>query len=156
MFLIIIIIIIIINNNLHNALSKSKAILYADDTTVYLSGKTINTLYNDMNKDLSMLAEWFLANKLAINVSKTNYMFFTKHKQVNLPNIELKINNEPITRTPTFRFLGIYLDGNLNWKDHTNACKLKMSKALYAIRSISDFLPMGILQMLYHTLVYPH
>ena len=61
-----------------------------------------------MNKDLSMLADCFLANKLAINVSKTNYMFFTKHKQVNLPNFELKINNEPITRTPTFRFLGIF------------------------------------------------
>ena len=56
-------------------LNKSKSILFADDTTVYMSGKLINDLHRNMNKELEVLAEWFHANKLSLNVSKTKHYF---------------------------------------------------------------------------------
>ena len=51
-------------NNLSFCLKQNKTTLFADDTTVYISGNHITKLYNDINKELKVLADWFHANKL--------------------------------------------------------------------------------------------
>ena len=53
---------IIYTNDLPNCLQYSKAILFADDTTVYSSSKNIQYLYTSANTDLQSLAEWFREN----------------------------------------------------------------------------------------------
>ena len=36
----------------------------------------LDELYHKMNNDLDCLFDWFKANKLSLNIAKTNYMFF--------------------------------------------------------------------------------
>ena len=50
---------------------------FADDTTVYTSSHSIETLFFDANSKMNMLYNWFCANELYLNASKTNYMLFT-------------------------------------------------------------------------------
>ena len=50
--------------------------MFADDTTAYMSGKLIHDLYKDKNRELEVLADWFHANKLYVNVSKINICYF--------------------------------------------------------------------------------
>jgi len=69
---------IVYTNDLPRCLNLTKSILFADDTTVYLSFKTY--LYTTTNNELLNLTDWFRANKLSINISKTNYMLFTYHE----------------------------------------------------------------------------
>ena len=57
---------------------RGLSIISTDDTTVYMSGKLINDLYKDKNRELEVLADWFHANKLSLNVSKTKYMLFSR------------------------------------------------------------------------------
>ena len=45
--------------------------MYADDTTISLSSKGIADLQNDLNLDLLKLQDWLHANKLSLNVVKT-------------------------------------------------------------------------------------
>ena len=73
---------ILYTNDLPLCINKSKSILFADDTNVYMSGKLINDLYKNMNKELEVLADWFHANKLSLNVSKTKYMLFSRSHPV--------------------------------------------------------------------------
>ena len=61
-------------NDLPSCLKHSEVILFADDTTLYASSKNIVQLYADINSDLADLIEWFRANKLSLNTSKTHYM----------------------------------------------------------------------------------
>ncbi len=63
---------IIYTNDLPNCLTLTKAILFADDTTIFLSSPDKRFLYESVNNDLHSLAEWFQTNKLSLNVSKTN------------------------------------------------------------------------------------
>ena len=65
-------------NDIANRLTHSKLIYFADDTTVFLSSKCINDLYKNMNSDLDDLTNnyWFKANRLALNVNKSNCMLF--------------------------------------------------------------------------------
>ena len=59
-------------SDIPNAITHSKNILYADDTTIYIRGKVISSLFRTMNEDLKTLSDWFKSNKLALNVKKNH------------------------------------------------------------------------------------
>ena len=65
--------------------------------------------------------EWFISNKLSLNMRKTKYSFFHKpSKKDDIPLVlpKLNINNSEIARTESIKFLGVLLDENLSWKTH--------------------------------------
>ena len=64
-----------------NCLNHTKSILFADDTTIYLSSNDIAYLFTRLNQELQMLTDLFRANKLSLNVAKTNYLLFTYSSQ---------------------------------------------------------------------------
>ena len=47
-------------------------ILFADDTSLFLSHKELDTLNKTMNQELNQETLWFNANKLSLNVKKHN------------------------------------------------------------------------------------
>ena len=49
-------------------------ILFADDTTILYSHKDIASQINFINRELLEVSNWFKANKLSVNASKTNFM----------------------------------------------------------------------------------
>ena len=65
---------IIYINDLPFCVKHCKTILFADDTTIYKTGKQVNNIYEDMNKKLQVIADWFRANKLSLNISKMKCM----------------------------------------------------------------------------------
>ena len=69
---------IIYINDLLFCVEHCKTILFADDTTIYKTGKQVNNIYKDTNKELQILADWFHANKLSLNISKTKCMLFCR------------------------------------------------------------------------------
>ena len=48
--------------------------LFADDTTILYSNKDIASQIDVINDELDKVSNWFKANKLSVNASKTNYM----------------------------------------------------------------------------------
>ena len=67
---------IIYTNDLPNCLTNYKVILFADDTTIYISSNNFKQLYLAANRELEYLTDWFLSNKLSLNVSKTHFVLF--------------------------------------------------------------------------------
>ena len=45
--------------------------MFADDTNIFVSGKNIKTLFHTIKEELKLLVEWFKANKLSLNETKT-------------------------------------------------------------------------------------
>ena len=91
--------------------------MYADDTTIYASSVSTAELYAKVNNDLTRVRDWLLANKLSLNVTKTEYMFLiTTCKLSNLGrDFLIKIGNNHVKRVQTTKYLGIHLDENLKW-----------------------------------------
>ena len=87
---------IIYINDLPNILSLLKAILFADDATMYASSKNLEQLVYCINRELDILADWFKANKLSLNVTKTNFILFTKRRQQY--NIRIILDGQEISR----------------------------------------------------------
>ena len=57
-------------NDLLQCLSASKSILFADDTTVFKTSKSLKDLFHHVNFDLANFVEWFKFNKLSLNKQK--------------------------------------------------------------------------------------
>jgi hypothetical protein len=109
---------IIYSNDLPGSLRCTTCILFADDTTIYVSGKNITELYKLVNQDIALLAEWFKVNKLSLNISKTHHVLFSKTKNVKSDTYVLKLDNTIINRVKCVKFLGLLIDENLNWHEH--------------------------------------
>ena len=56
-------------------------IQFADDTTLYYTHKNLRVLQACIDHDLSKLFDWFGANSLTLNISKTNLLLFDYRKK---------------------------------------------------------------------------
>lgn len=48
--------------------------MFADDTNISFSGKTLTELENRMNNELVKVKAWLETNRLSLNVAKTEFM----------------------------------------------------------------------------------
>ena len=109
-----------------------------------------------MNSKLNILADWFRANKLSLNVNKTVYMIFDNNKKPpNIP-LQLRIGPENITRVNCTKFLGLHIDQNLKWTEHTKHVKNKLSSSLYAMRAAKNLLSEEQLKTIYTSMFHPY
>ena len=112
-------------------------------------------MYQIMNDELLCLTDWFKANKLSLNISKTNYVLFdrgkSKHKQGNI-----MIGGDYIERVDCFKFLGILIDEELSWHKHIEHCRKKIACGMYALNMAKNYLAQNNLRQLYFTLINPH
>ena len=76
-------------NDLSNSTKVLDPVLFADETNLFCSDSNIRTLFGTANQELSQINDWFLANKLSLNVEKAKYMLF--HKCIEQENIPLKL-----------------------------------------------------------------
>ena len=86
--------------------------LFADDTNLFISGIDICALNNKCNYCIETLNQWFIANRLHMNVDKTNIMVFPKTKS---RDICVKLNEMNIENVHQCQCLGIYVDDMLTW-----------------------------------------
>ncbi len=152
---------ILYTNDLPNCLSKTKGILFADDTTIYVSGHSKKSMFDDMRSDLEELIEWFRANKLSLNISKTNCVLFVPPNlklQDNTPtsHCALKFGNEQILQKPNTKFLGVEMDQRLSWSAHYKSLNSKLSRAVYTLNRVKNVLPIDCMKTLYYSLFHSH
>ena len=68
-------------NDLPKCLLETKPRLFADDTNLTASGESIYQLEAVVNSDLENLSKWLIANKLSLNVAKTEFMLIGLKKK---------------------------------------------------------------------------
>ena len=87
--------------------------MFADGANLFFEHKDISILFSTVKRELQNINEWFISNKLSLNVNKTKFSIFHKASrrydlQLVLP--KLVINNQVIKRQSSIKFLGILLD----------------------------------------------
>lgn len=104
--------------------------LFADDTNVYFSSKNLSHLEATLNHEFKSVAEWMKCNRLALSISKTNFILFHSSKLKPNQSLRIKIDDELIKQVESTKYLGITFDSNLTWKSHINELCLKLSKTV--------------------------
>ena len=70
------IIILVYINDLPDICQHTFPVLFADDTNLFFSGKNIDYLEQTINTELDRITLWLKANKLSLNIKKTQFMIF--------------------------------------------------------------------------------
>ena len=83
-------------NDLPNCLEKASPRMYADDTSISLAAANVSDLENEINRELINLNRWLKANKLSLNIAKTEFMIIGSRQriQTNCCNHQFKIQLE--------------------------------------------------------------
>ena len=165
-------------NDIVNATSLFDVILFADDTTLLYSHPDIASQNDIINNELQEICNWFQANKLSVNASKTNYMVLgtqyntAKYTDVNLTcstdsqndsfnnldkrTLDIKLDGVSLQKVKSTKFLGVIIDENLTWKYHIDAISKTISRNTGMLSKLKYYLPENILYSLYCTLILPY
>ena len=150
-------------NDIVNCSHYFNFIMFADDTNILCSNNDLNILMNTINAELMLLSDWFKANRLSLNISKTNYMLFGYKKYLlNNQNSEdniglcLKIDNVDIIRVKSTKFLGVILDEKFTWANHISYLSTKISRAVYVLNKVRSVLNRKCLLSIYYCLIHPY
>jgi hypothetical protein len=143
--------------------TTEKILSFADDTSLYLSNSNETELFKHANLAMKALYEWFCANKLSLNASKTKYIILrAPHTRCNITDLNIYIDNTPLqrigchSREQSTKFLGLVIDEHLSWTNHLAYINKKISWALFSIRQAKNVLPLNSLRTLYFALIQPH
>ena len=83
--------------------------MYADDTSLTVSASDTASLETQINQELKCVNEWLLANKLTLNVTKTEFMLITTRQKLTFieSNLNINIESRPIRQVKSVKTLGL-------------------------------------------------
>ena len=144
-------------NDIVNTTSLLELILFADDTTLLFSHPDIASQNDIINIELQEICNWFQANKLSANATKTNYMVLgtpqstrrfidvgqnidnlndstlTSSSDVEKVKLNIKLDGVSLNRVSSTKFLGVIIDENLTWKNHIDAISKNYLKKYWSV-----------------------
>ena len=109
-----------------------------------------------MNKDLKFLVKWLHANRLSLNIDKTEFIIFRPPRKTLSTRITLTLDNTKLFESTNIKYLGLLLDSRLTWKFHINELSKKLSQAVGILYKIRAYSPKPILLSLYHAIFHSH
>lgn len=142
-------------NNISHSSTKGNFVLFADDTTILFQKDNITDAILEAEKEFTHIINWLNANKLSLNLLKTNILIFDS-KLHDTTNIPINIDGTIVLTTATTKFLGTIIDCNLHWKNHISYICSKIAGANGIIYRLKHVLPKDTLLTLYNTLILPH
>ena len=149
-------------NDIQESSDKLKLFLFADDTNAVYADKNLKSLEFTVNQELCKLFDWLTANKLTLNIKKTNFVIFRPaQRKLNYhPKIMIFDNNQnknvALECKESVRYLGVIIDNNLSWKHHIDHVAIKINQTVGLICKLRHFLPRHTLLTIYRSLVTPY
>ena len=111
--------------------SKFRTRLFADDTSLTFSEKSMKKLELVVNQEIAKVANWMSLNKFFINCNKTEFMVISNStKQLKL---KLMINKHEIKQKQEIKYLGVLIDNTLTWKAHIKLVCTKLARECFAL-----------------------
>lgn len=123
--------------------------LFADDTALFYPNKNINTIIESIEADLGVLKNFFDANLLSLNLSKTKYMIFHSIRKVITEHEHPRLGNQEIEKVNCFKYLGIHLDPTLSWAYQINHVEKKLAPLCGMLWRVRNFVPRHVLLKFY-------
>ena len=146
-------------NDFPLVMKHSKAIMYADDTVVYLSGKVKEDVERLLNEDLTEISNYFDQNELFINLKKgkTESMILGTAKRLKTAgnNLNVCYKGQMINNVTEYKYLGNIVDQNLNFNKNFEKIYKKASGRLRLLKRLRYFLTVEAAYKIYTMMIVP-
>ena len=98
-----------------------------------------------MNRELKKVRQWLDANRLSLNIDKTNFVVFHSPQIKLVEPVIIRFSKKKIKCESYVKFLGIMLDANLSWKYHIAELSKMLSRSTGIFYKIQQLVPLEIL-----------
>ena len=145
-------------NDPPNCLSNCEPSMYADDTHLTYAGDCVDSLQLYLNLDLENVRNWLRANKLTLNMTKTEFMIISSRQRFSTltDSPTITINDNQVSQVTTAKSLGVTIDNKLDWSSHIDKLTKKVASGIGAIKRIRHLVPRATLHLIYQALIQPH
>jgi len=131
---------------------ESDVLLFADDVKVYGQIRSTTDAVK-LQRDLDAVADWGLANGMALNLEKCAVITFGSRRGLLLHPYSL--DGESVRRCDSIKDLGVVVNSSLKFKEHVQGVLPRAFRTLGMIRSFSSGLPLDCYLTLFKALVRP-
>ena len=143
-------------NDLSLSVKNSVVHHFADDTNLLCINKSIKVLCKKVNYDLKGITDWLNANRISLNVNKTEFIIFRSARRSLDCEINIKMNGKRLFSSPYIRYLGILLDEHLSWTPHVMELTKKLNRSNSMLSKIRHYVDRDTIRSLYFTLFSSH
>ena len=113
-------------NDLNQAMKFCKVYHFADDTNLLCLSNSIKKLNKLVNTDLKHLVNWLNANKISLNIKKTEMVIFKSNQKKFEGDLKIKLCGKRLYHTESIKYLGVKIDTSLSWQYHVNDLSIKI------------------------------
>ena len=99
-------------NDLAYVSKHFQTLIFADDTTFFLSDECLLNLERSSNNELEKIVQWLSVNKLSLNTQKSSAMCFSNRAIHHA--LCIRMVNEVVPLVDNTKFLGVVFDKNLS------------------------------------------
>ncbi len=153
-------------NDIVNSSDQAEYVLFADDTNIFVVGKTAKVVYAKANNVLTKINSYMLSNQLHINAGKSCFMHFQPglsratqtcaRARAYDSDLVLCLNDKKLKKVQNTKFLGVIIDEQLNWEEHLNHLVSKLNSSIVSIKRIKKFIPKSEHTKIYNALFMSH
>ena len=145
-------------NDIPKCLDYGVARLFADDSNLTFSSCSFPALQNKMSKDLKGIASWLSANRLTLNVLKTDFMVIGSRQRVASleEDIALSLLDTELEKVNSVKCLGVDIDEYLTWDNHMLSIRQNVTCNLGVLRRVKPFLKTENLIVIYRSIIEPY
>ena len=133
-------------------------LLYADDSCLVFTGKDIDKIETQLNKDFNSICNWFVDNKPSIHFGedKTKSIIFgSKIKLKSLKDLDIRRGDVKIKQHSEVTYLGCILENTLSGESMATHALGKINGRLKFLFRNQHYLTYSLRRLLCNALVQP-
>ena len=136
-------------NDLNQAIKFCKVHHFADDTNLLCHSNSIKKLNKLVNADLKHLVNWLNANKISLNVKKTEMVIFKSKQKKFEGDLKIKLSGKRLYPTEIVKYVSVKIHTNISWQYHVNDLSITLSKAIALLFKMTKYGSRKILRSIY-------
>ena len=136
-------------NDLNQAITFFKVQHFANDTNSLGLSNSIKKLKKLANFDLKQILNWKHSIKISLKVKITEMVIFKSKQKKFERDLRVRLCGKRLYPTETVKYLGVKIDGNLNWQCQVNDLSVKLNRANALLFKIRKYVSPKMLTSIY-------
>ena len=129
---------------------------FADDTNLLYSSNSMTKISRYINHKLKVVVHWLRANRISLNVDKTEIVIFRPKGKDITKKLNFRITDQQIYISKQVKYLGLMLDESLTWLSHTSMLKTKLRRENDLLAKLRPYTSSKLLTTVYNAFFESH
>lgn len=143
-------------NDMSGAIDE-KLLLYADDSAILVSDNNVSNIESLLQKELTVVSEWLIDNKLSLHLGKTESILFGSQRRLKSKSaLNISCKGTVIEAKDTVKYLGAVLEQSLSGENMVRSIIQKANARLKFLYRKQRFLNFKTKKLLVMSLIQCH